>query len=81
MKVRIYLPEGGEPFTKNVRAENIQSHRAANDWHSGEAELLADFMAADGIPDEMDGGWKLVKEGEEQLPDNVYKTSYCDYKN
>lgn len=65
MGVKIYTPEGNNPQTSRVSFEEIETHIQANDQLSGEAKLLKDFAAADGIPSQI-GEWSLESEGRDE---------------
>ncbi len=64
MTVRIYQPEGCTPYTRRVQLCNVETHIAANDHLSGEAEILKDFHDSEEVPNRI-GDLVLVEQGTE----------------
>jgi hypothetical protein len=81
--MRIYLPEGNGPHTKSVFPETISSILKGGGQLASAAELLAGFIEADGIPDNIvvgDETYSKARDGSEKLDGDVYETSYVDYE-
>jgi len=64
-RIRIYQPDGSDPYTRNMGLCDAQTHIAARDQLDDEAGLLLAFAAeeCEGAPATlMNGAWRLVVE-------------------
>jgi hypothetical protein len=65
MQVTIQYSEGSLPSTDNVAGHNVETHIAARDQWSTEAQVLREFAAADDVPSQILAAgrqWTLISD-------------------